>query len=89
MDGQKLGWKNERELGNSSQVGEKKGSVLEDRDRLGSMCSTAQNHNKNTFCSTELNLGCSYLNISLCCSIHQENVMLVEIVVVDQKFQHC
>lgn len=33
MDGQKLGWKNEWELGNSSQVGQKKVSVLDDRDR--------------------------------------------------------
>lgn len=34
MDGEKLGWKNEWELGNCSQVGEKKVSVLEDRGRL-------------------------------------------------------
>lgn len=33
MDGQKLGWKNKWELGNSSQVGQKKVSVLDDRDR--------------------------------------------------------
>lgn len=65
VDGRELGWKNERELGNSSQVGEKKVSVLEDRDRLGSVCSAAPKHDKNTFCNMELNLGCSYLNNSL------------------------
>jgi len=67
VDGQKLGWKNEQELGNNSQVVKKKASTLEDRDRLGSMCSTAQNPNKNTFCNTELKLGCLYLNNSLRC----------------------
>lgn len=39
MDCQKLGWKNEQELGNSYW---RKVSVLEDRERLKSMCSTAQ-----------------------------------------------
>lgn len=58
VDGRELVWKKERELGNSSQVGVKKVCVLEGRD----MCSTAPNRGKNTFCSTGLKLGYSYLN---------------------------